>query len=197
MSETQRLERIQTITRYFPFWQGLKIVPVGVFLLIMASIYHLDTPPLWSAIYVVGLSIFVFGTGWINRWYRRLFGVVSNPKVNQPLDRVSYLVLVPAIVVGAVIDAMFQLPVSFYTLALAGGLLWARHATGGGRPHYFWVAGTMIAAAFLPAILGDGSSTIQLALAVMGAGSILIGILDHLELTRIFKPIKEETNAPA
>ncbi|MDX2004808.1 MAG: hypothetical protein SFU83_05970 [Meiothermus sp.] len=189
MSEKERLEQIQTITRYFVYWQGLKIVPAGVFLLILAFIYDFDGSALWWAIYAGGFVLFAAGTLSVSRWYRRLFGVVSNPGVNQSLDRRTYLIFIPVIVGSVVMDLTFQLPVSLYALALAAGLLWSRQVTGGGRPHYVWIAGLMIAAAFLPGVMGDDSSAIQFALAVMGAGSIAIGILDHLELTRIFKPV--------
>lgn len=192
MSEQERLEKIQTVTRYFPYWQGLKLIPAGVFLLIVAAIYKLDGTPQWWAVYVLGLLIFVIGTQRLSRWYGRLFGVVSNPGVNRRLDLASVLIFAPLVFVSIILDLVFKLPVSLYALTLAGGLVWTRQVTGGGRPHYLWVAGLMALVALTPTLLGSVHDTVQFALAVGGLGMIVIGVLDHLELTRIFKPVEED-----
>lgn len=199
MSELQRLERIRTVTRYFAYWQGLKVVPMGLLCLAVAGMSRLpETNP--TAVLVLRLALFtaaLLATVFIGAGYKRQFGVVYNPRANWRLDALTLFVTVSILVGLILVDLWPTLPIYLTALGYAFFFVWVRQVTGGGRNHYLWLAAVLLLVSLLPLFGLGGSVAPQMLLVTLGLGLVVTGVLDHLELIRIFRPVENKNGASA
>jgi hypothetical protein len=196
VGERERLEKIQTITKYFPFWQGLIQLPLGLGVVSLALLNLWDPQSIgWIMLRLLvllsGVALCAWATSAVARWYAQTFGMVSNPKVISPINAKSYWIAAPLAGVFMLVDIFWPLTFSLVLLLFAATLIWARQVTGGGRPYYIALAALLVPVSFARVPLG-GLEMQQFVLLILGASIILIGLLDHLELTRVFKPAARE-----
>jgi hypothetical protein len=69
---------------------------------------------------------------------------------------------------------------------------WA--STGRGRRHYLGIALLFATLTFVPTLglVPAGKSMLGLFIGVLGGVYVLAGILDHLELVRVLRPLRED-----
>lgn len=129
-------------------------------------------------------------------WYRRRYGIV-NPTTGRNL-RVSIGLLIAASVVALSfqVDRSVELPVLLSLLALAGvlcvGQMLLLRRVGLSPVH--WIVYFAVAVASTGPLAGwargEGLSTYVLA--VTGAATIALGLIDHLRLARALAPVHNE-----
>jgi hypothetical protein len=200
---TSHLERLARITRGFPYLQGLKVVPVGLFLLGVTAVGSTWWP--WSSRVgkLVSLGLVLATTGGLTRWagvyYRRRFGQVAPTREQLRRDALGTGLAALAVIAGVVIDYSLEPPVSIFGIALGGFLLWYWSWSGGPR-WYHWLAGAAFGAASLLPIVGNrsdmgfiqpGGPIVNLLVAVAGGAYVVVGLLDHLYLVRQLAPAED------
>jgi hypothetical protein len=193
----QDLNRVRLVTSHFHVMQGLRMVPIGVFLIAQSAGWlgrqgdcTLTLPSLIGAI-----VLYVF----IGVYYRRSFGQVERPPQARQREWLYGLASLLVFYALVWVDSVLNLPVSLVGLLLAGGLLGAYLRTGlGFRKHYAVSAALLALVSLLPALgllprfslFGPDSTPLTITL---GAIVVLSGVFDHLLLVRTLKPLPEET----
>ena len=194
-----RLRRIRDVTDNFFFWQGLRLVPMGVASLGFAMAYspRLPVAPalrIWIGLPTLAVALWL---SWsvLGRYYGRHFGrVEGEPSRHVVRTTVKWLVAYPAIAIAFVVDATLGPPVALSALTFAIAIEAYRQSTGGGREHYIIASLGLVAFSVLPlfGVLSPGKSIITSVVGVVGIIYIVGGVLDHRELVRILTPIPEE-----
>lgn len=193
MNQDRRLEEVRRVTAFFSYWQGLRLVPLGF----MFMVEGLLLSPLFEG---KGLGVILLGVVvatvlffWViaTGYYRSAYGVVRNPAANRRLD--AWLVLfIPLLALPLVLDARLEPPVFVSGLVWAGAAWLYERATGGGRRHWRLLALALALLAPLPLLGVSPDWMMSLFLGVLGLGYAACGMLDHLELTRILPPVKDD-----
>jgi hypothetical protein len=197
------LERIRSVTANYFFWQGLRWVPLGLVIMIFGLKY---TPwwPLagaWDDVFIFALvAIVTVSSLLIGRYYRRTFGQVRHdPDAHQRREAMKWFLVYPLMVASLVIDIVFK-PAFFVTgLVWSAGILAYWNSTGRGRPHYLVASVGMLALSFIPwlGFVEPGKQMFSVFAVVLGATYIIGGMLDHRELCRILRPLKESQDGTA
>lgn len=196
----QDLDRIRFVTRYYSALQGLKLVPFGLFLIVMSfrSLGWTGLGKSGDCTYTLPLLVLMFILYFvIGRYYTRRFGEV------QPVreDAAWWKGMLPLgiLVVAIALETIFLPRFSLAGLALAAMLIYSGIVTR--RPHY-WVAGAaMIVVSLLPLAVGaDPTSQIYGTMGFVwsltfGIVWTAIGLIDHFVLVRAFKPAAEASDA--
>ena len=196
--------RIQFVTRNYSQLQGLRLVPLGLFLVLWALLDALGifdrsgySPVGYAKVLTrIGLA---FWLGIILAlasplYYRYRYGSV------EPLERgarnrwitiavIGYLVLVP-------VDRALQWPVSLQVLLVAVSLFVTVWHDGPIRRHYLVPALAWVAVSVLPAL---GASPEVLKTTLFGLGGLTLigcGIGDHVLLTRTLAAPGPSDEAP-
>lgn len=169
MSE-QLLQRIQFVTTYYPWLQGLRFVPFGVVQLVFAVWLALPEPEGVDAKgrLAVGLLLLLGGqlvaTGlyaWVGRYYRQRFGEVQlSATTRQRMQRAISVSLVVGLIVGlvtALIRGSAQLPsgevpLTGFLVLSALAMVWYWHWSGRMARHYLGVAASFVVLAVLHAV---------------------------------------------
>jgi hypothetical protein len=197
MSTEQRLplERINAVTANFFFWQGLRWVPMGTGLLIIAWSFSANSPvpETWRSPLLIGVMVFALALSVVaGRWYDGSFGRVHGiPGQHARRTRIKWLVVYPAVLIALVLDGWLRLPVLLSGIAFAVSIEAYRRSTGGGRRHYLIASAVFAVATFAPhvGIVTPGAHAINLLLGLLGATYVVGGSLDHLELRRILPDV--------
>jgi len=195
--ETAALDRINAVTANFFFWQGLRWVPLGIALLVVAWSYGPGSPvpeswesPLLVATMVVALA----ASAMVGRWYARSFGRVRGiPGQHARRTRTKWLVVYPALLVALLVDGIAKPPVLVSGIAFAVAIEAYRRSTGGGRAHYMIASIAFAALTFAPTLglATPGAGGLNLLIAALGATYTIGGLLDHRELTRVFPDVPD------
>ena len=196
----ENLDTIRRLTPNFFFWQGLRFVPLGLIILLFA--FTIGDPPLaqfreeWvEDVLLAALVTFaVISSMWIGKYYNRQFGQVQGaPGAHQQRDRIKWLVAYPLMFLSLIYDAIVEPPLFVTGIIWSIGLVAYWYSTGRGRKHYLFAAVLMGILAFLPlfGIVSAGTQILRLFFLLLGLTYVLGGTLDHLELTRILKPIED------
>lgn len=200
----ENLDMIRKVTPNFFFWQGLRFVPLGFIILLFA--FTIGDPP-WAQFGVEWVSdlllaafvaLAVIASIWIGRYYNRHFGQVrESPGAHRQRDTIKWLIAYPLMFLSLIYDAVLQPAVFVTGLVWAIGLVAYWYSTGRGRRHYFVAAGLMALLAFLPplGLVRAGDEILRLFFLLLGLTYVFGGILDHIELTQIFKPIEDLRDA--
>jgi hypothetical protein len=190
----QDLERVRYITRYFSALQGLKMLPFGLFMILIATrdlgwtwlgtagdcSYTLPMFLLAGILYVV-----------IARYYSRRFGIVQQKDVDT---RWIWGILLVAVFFGIVLlEVAVKPPFSLIGLLISLLLIYSGIRT---RRWYYWAAGLVLAVLNLLPLLA-GSTWKAFAFKTFGfwwnvsLGLVwcALGILDHFRLVSALKPL--------
>jgi hypothetical protein len=195
MADETKLDRIRSVTANYFFWQGLRLVPVGL-ILVTAGLLWTDWWPLtgWvEDVVMVAVLLAALGVSVaVGRYYQRVFGHVADiPRLHTRRNAIKWLVFYPAMIASLLIDALTQIPF------LISGPIWGAAifafwwSTGRGRNHYLVAASLLVALAFLPTLgmVAGGRPTLSLFFIVVGGIYVVGGLLDHLELRRLLPPV--------
>ena len=188
------LDRVRAVTANFFFWQGLRWVPLGVMLMVSALAPRSPALKPWVSI---GMFVLLAVAGWLSvsvlgRYYAQAYGRVQGiAGQHARRTRIKWLIVYPIMTAALVLDWRLNLPVFLSGAAFAAGIEAYRRSTGGGRRHYL-VAEVLLAALTLVPLVSAASSRSLLVpfIGILGAIYVVGGILDHLELTRIMKPVR-------
>lgn len=190
-----RLERIRGVTANYFLWQGLRLVPGGLIMVIAGLLWSEWWPFTgWGEdVLLIGALLGALGASVvIGRYYRRVFGQVrSIPGLHARRNAIKWLVFYPAMLASLLIDTFIRFPF------LASGIIWGAAiaafwwSTGRGRYHYLVAASVLVVLTFLPTLgmVARGRPTVSLFFIVLGVIYMVGGVLDHLELRRLLPPV--------
>ena len=194
------LEQVRYVTQFYTALQGLKMVPFGLFITLMA--FHnagwegLGGPgdlTYTTPLFFLGILLYFL----ISWYYSRHFGQVQPVKIGRWWW--LGLALVVILILALVLDNLLMPRV--HLIGLAIGAMWIINGTASKRPHH-WMAGIlMLVVALLPLAVGSEPTH-----RIFGSGGFLFsvtfgllltinGLIDHFILVRAFKPVAEETYA--
>jgi hypothetical protein len=193
----RELQRVRDVTANYFFWQGLRWVLLGLLIVIFA-LRHTPWWPLdgnWNEVVLSAAVVAVIIVSpLIGRYYRRTYGEVRDaPEAHRRREMVKWFFVYPAMFGSLGIDLTYK-PVFFATGPVwAAGILAYWWSTGRGRRHYLLAALSMGALGFvqLYGLVEPGKQMLSFFSLVLGAIYIFGGLLDHLELRQLLRPIKE------
>ena len=195
---------IRFITRYYESLRGLLNIPTALLLLAMAS-QEFFPGPLWEqgdlTLTFPLMALMFLAYIPITRYYRQRYGSVQ---VAHPGRYFLYIIIaIVTIMLAGRIDGLlernFRFPVSLYVLTVAVWMFLAGRTGGAGITGS---SGSILALLSLypglAPLLGlepYGSLYNGLFNLTLGLGIGIVGILDHLLLTRMLRPVQEVANA--
>lgn len=194
-SDHARLDRIRGVTANYFFWQGLRLLPGGL-IMVIAGLLSSDWWPFTGWVedaLLVGVLLAALGVSLaIGRYYRRVFGQVQViPAQHARRNAIKWFVFYPAMLASLLIDAFSRVP--FLTSGIVWGAAIAAFwwSTGRGRYHYLVAASVLVLLTFLPTLgmVAPGRTMVSLFFIVLGGIYIVGGVLDHLELRRLLPPV--------
>jgi hypothetical protein len=186
------LNEVRAITGNYFFWQGLRWVPMGVVLVVVAASL-IDAASMPAVVRTWGVWLLTVVALWLStsvlgRYYRRTFGDVRDDSAQHARrTTLKWFVVYPAMLASMVIDVKLSLPI------LLSGVVWGlsieayRRSTGGGRRHYAIAAGLFGVMALLPLLapVPTGKNGASVLLGLLGIIYVVGGILDHRALVRV------------
>ncbi|AEI68637.1 hypothetical protein [Corallococcus macrosporus] len=211
----ERLQRIQFVTRYYDWLQGLRFLPFGVLLAGFALWLALLPPDggTPAAVGAIALAVGMVATLVLyplaGGYYQRRFGEVRPSAVmKQTRLRLTVLFAVVGLALASGLVALgfdgagTGFPVSGALAVSAAALLAYWAAIGRFVPHYPPIAGAMLLVAALHALglnplcgwlhAGDAASTIRCDLvtfhAAWGVALTALAVLDHRLLVQALSP---------
>ena len=196
-------DRVRGVTANFFFWQGLRWVPVGAALVVVAGVWSGRLPLGDGGRFVLqfgSLALALWLSGVAGRWYARHYGRVRGiPGAHARRDAIKWMIVYPALLAAMLADGLWQPPVSLSCIVFGASLLAYRHSTGGGRRHYVALAAMMVLLGLLPlaGVVPAGRAMLGPFMGVLGAVYVIGGLLDHRELTRLLPPVAAEDDARA
>jgi hypothetical protein len=197
------LRMVRDVTANFFFWQGLRWVPLGVALIVLALASTVGARDAawapWVMRGTLALALWL-STTVAGRYYRRTFGAVrALPGLHTRRTAIKWLVVYPAMVGAMILDGTLELPVFLSGFAFAAGIVAYRHSTGGGRAHYLAAAGALAVIALLPltGLVPTGRALFSPFIGLLGAIYVVGGVLDHHELVRILRPVARQEHGGA
>jgi len=182
-------DRIRFVTAHYDQLQGLRLIPLGVYLLALAAsglgwLSWLPgdpsrAPGRWlGAVFCGALAAAVAATA----WYRRRYGA------RTPLSRGrrnAWIVLAVGIfLLAAQFDQYANGPVALAPLSVAAALVLTVRADGWIRAHFLIAAAPWFAAAWIPMLHDDGTSRLVSYALAGGIALIVCGVGDHRVLSR-------------
>lgn len=219
----EQLRRIQFVTRYYDWLQGLRFLPMGLALLGFATWALLNPaaigaqPSRLGATVLTGGLLVALGLYWvIGRYYRRRFGEVRPSEATRRTRRkmlLTFVVAGLALSQGAILlggrspGQPLPVPQGLVLCALALVAYWAW--TGRFVRHYLTAAGVMAGAGLLhhlginplcallhtaEAVSVRRCDVITLHL-VSGLALVVLSVLDHRLLVRVLRPSLPEEDA--
>lgn len=196
-------EDIHFITRYYESLRGLLNLPIACFLLAMAS-QDFFPLPLWKqgdltlTLPLMALMFLAFIP--ITRYYRARYGSVQ---VAHPGRYFLFVMIAFATImlmgrIDTLIARNFRSPISLYVFTVA---VWMFLAGKNSRRRYYRVFGVILALLSLYPGLANllglapyGSLYNGIFNLTFGLGIGIVGLLDHLLLTRMLRPAQEAVN---
>jgi hypothetical protein len=197
----QEIKRMETITQSFNLLQGLRVVPFGLFIVVEAAAtswlpwYAVWRPLSSGAALLLAAALSLLA----HLYYRRNFGEVRPLRPQSPALQVGLILfgLVLMVTAGS-LDRHYNMPVSLFGLAITvflAGALFGQY--GRLRLHHLILVLLMAGMSLLPLtglvasaeLFGPDSVYGSL---VLGLGILLIGLWDHLSLTRALPAPPEE-----
>ncbi|MBN1372027.1 MAG: hypothetical protein JW987_08790 [Anaerolineaceae bacterium] len=192
---------IRFITRYYESLRGLLNMPLALLLLALAS-QEFFPGPLWKqgdltlTLPLMALMFLAFIP--ITRYYRKYYGSVQVEKPGRYMQWA--LLAIASIMLAGWIDSQIlpNFPVSLYVLTAA---VWMFLGGRNRRRWYYRVFAVVLALfSFYPAFssplgMNPLSSTFKGVFdLILGLGIGIVGMMDHVLLTRMLRPVQEVSN---
>jgi hypothetical protein len=179
--ERKELESAAVRIRY---GRGLIVVPAGV-LFIVTGLGNLR----WGVfandwVFILSVACVAAAVLLARRYYDTQFGKVAFPHGRQlRFDVTAAALSAVALVGGVILDSFLDLPVSLFAITFALSALAWLAATVGVRLHHLVVGGALLLGGALP-VWGDLDDRVSVAWLPIGCATIVVGLLDHLQLVR-------------
>jgi hypothetical protein len=194
----EHLERIHLLSRRFQELQGLRVALAGALMALVVGGYVVTapTPSNNGAMIALLVSFALIAPGvWsLNRYYTTKFGrQVSGPRRNPwPILLLWWALFAVAWTLNARFEAIPAGAPSAATVAVAS--IWIAIRDWPWRAYYLLapvaVGSGFIASAPVTGVLEPGMTLGTLFL-LLGASMVPIGLLDHLQLVRLVKDVRE------
>lgn len=197
MRSVNEAQQMRDFTANFFFWQGLRFVPIGVAILIIAWAWT----PYWpfsqatrevTALIVLPALILSYLAG---LYYRSAYGEVrAQPGLYARRSALKWYVVYPAVVAAILADGVLRLPLSVAPIVFAAALIAYRQSTGGGRRHHL-VGAAALAAVGVASYFGlvpTGKAGYPATFVVVGLLYTVGGVLDHIEMRRRLQALPQE-----
>jgi hypothetical protein len=193
-------DRIRFITAHYDQLQGLRLIPLGIYLLALSAsglgwLWWLPGEPArasrqWLGV-LFGLALVAAVCATI--WYRRRYGA------RAPLSRHrrnAWLVLaVGVFLLAAQFDQYADAPIALAPFSVAVALVLTVRADGWVRAHFLIAAAPWLLAAWIPPLHHHGTRLVSYALAG-GVALIVCGVGDHRLLSRNLLDVPDATHGP-
>jgi hypothetical protein len=194
-------DRIRFITAHYDQLQGLRLVPLGAYLLALAasglgwlSWLPGDSARASSQWLGVFFCLALAAAASATAWYRRRYGA------RAPLNRTrrnAWLVLaVATFLVTAQFDQYANAPIALAPFSVAAALVLTVRADGWVRAHFLVAAVPWFLVAWIPQLHHDGASRL-VSYALAGALALIVcGVGDHRLLSRSLLDVPEAAHGP-
>lgn len=184
----ENLNRIRFLTENYNELQGLKHIPVGIVILLIAFTPLLMNDvnlSIWVYFAIVGLLLVgtTFANQRITAHYAETYGVVGAS--NQCSEDIAWSVVGIGLFV---LEIALGIPIGLTMLVLALYYIIKWHRSAGLCPHYLPIAGVFLLSSLAP-LLTDDPFTVYLV--ITGVILIIIGWLDHRVLVSTLNPPDE------
>ena len=195
--QASELEQIENVTANYFFWQGLRWVPMGVALLVIGLSYSTWWPlggAFAEAVPLGALAAALAASYALGPYYERAFGRVrSLPEMHRRRETLKWFLWYPLMGASLAIDIQWKPRLFVSGVVWAGGVVAYWWSTGRGREHYLVVAACMAAFTFLPITgsVAPGKATANAFVCLLGVAFILGGLLDHVALGRVLRPVED------
>ena len=198
----KNLERIRLVTENFHYLKGLLSLPLGFIILFsaggQAGWWSLFIPGKWGYVEGATLLVLIGLYWWISRYYHRTFGRVEY--TSSPSWKVVIWLFV--VFAAVLVDGTSNVPVNMLGLAFAG-IYFAIYTAWKERIYYLVFSVVLAIVSLLPLLPGIartdalwGVTSAAFAF-TLGAGILVIGVLDHLLLVRTLPPAPDEESTTA
>lgn len=196
------LERAKYFTMYYDALKGLRLVPSGLFMILIAMRDSFDWTLLGTTgdlTYTLPLLLLMFVLYFAaNYYYIRRYGSVQ-PR-NQETQWVIGCGMLLLFIVVIMLDMRAGLPLSLISAFIGAGLLfsgWKSH-----RAHYLIGGAVMAVLTLLPIIPGMDDPTRFMPFSplfsfTLGLVFVVLGVVDHFILVRELRPVREGDYARA
>jgi hypothetical protein len=194
-------DRIRFITTHYDQLQGLRLIPLGVYLVALAAsglgwLSWLPGSPTWTPRQWLGVffGLALVAAATATAWYRRRYGA------RAPLSRRrrnAWLVLAVGIfLVAAQFDQYVNGPVALAPLSVVAALIVTVRTDGWVRAHLLLAALPWLLAAGIPPLHHDGTTRLVSYALAGGISLIVCGIGDHLLLLHTLRDVPDATHGP-
>ena len=193
-------QRVADVTANFFFWQGLRwaALGAGMFAGIFLAERFADAKTTRVLVLIAAVALGLTLSDLAARYYARTYGRVRGQSAgNERRERLKWNVVYPLMLVALIIDLLWSGPVLISGPVWGAAIVAYRNSTGRGRPHYLVIAAILAAMFYLPRFIEPGPAALRFFFAIVAGAYVVGGILDHLELRRILRPVVEEQNAGA
>jgi hypothetical protein len=193
-SDSLPLEQIRDLSANYSDRQGLRVVPMALFLMAQSVPPPYDMPSSMFGIDTILLTVIIGLGGYflVGRYYEQRFGKVEA----LPDDGSSALVLIGLLVImfplTLLVDMLLRPPVFVSGLAIAGLLIataWpSRHVRG----RYMEAAAVLALVSLMPL---TGTTLIEVGRMfgfLFGFLLLMAGVRDHIEFARLFPPMEQQ-----
>ncbi len=195
-SFTARLEQIRMITSLYNKLQGLKMIPVAIYLfgiaLYRSELWHWFT--IWNPLSTLGLLVLcIAGYLAIDKYYKRNFGRVTSKSPEQIAEWMLPGLLAVLLIAFGYIEFYAVLPLSLSCLVISVILFYFYREERSLRQHYLFWSIIVFLMGILP-IFGLYSPSqvylmgpdAQISLVVLGVVLLSAGLIDHSKLVQTF-----------
>jgi hypothetical protein len=193
-------DRICFITAHYDQLQGLRLIPLGIYLLALSTsglgwLWWLPGDPARASRQWLGV---LFGLALVaavcaTMWYRRRYGA------RAPLSRHrrnAWLVLaVGVFLLAAQFDQYAHAPIALAPFSVAAALVLTVRADGWVRAHFLIASVPWLLVAWIPPLHNPGPRFVSYALAG-GVALIVCGVGDHRLLSRNLLDVPDATHGP-
>lgn len=206
---SDNLEQVRFITANYSRLQGLRSVPIGIFIGLAGVWSSLPAGQGDLGIPLIMLVLAALAYIGVDRYYARTFGKVTITNRERNNEIIVAILFGIVALAGFIFDTSGILPISTWGLVFAAGLLvdfWqsaGKLGNNGRGPHPEAVAGAVLVAiaSLLPLaglqwwkLIGIQSSPAGL-LILMGLLMILMGLFGHFRFIRSLKKLEEGIDA--
>ncbi len=200
-SQFRYLQWLNFVTDSYSDLGGLRLMPIALFSLFMASFVSgtFALPVDWMiSLGGLGLEFTVVGYWWIALWYRKNFGMTDQAWPSSNLELGRWLLVWAAVslmVLSALDDLSVFMEVTGYLagMAAAGWILFYWKRKGEMWPQsYALLVLFSIGAIMYQAPLPQEHGLFGLLLAFLGITLLVVSVIDHDRLTKTMKPLGED-----